>query len=629
MTKIVGTIRDVHLAGASGTLTIWSGFRPTTTSVIAPRRRVWDVEHGTIVGDVEVAPGPAVVQLNFGPSAFRSWPVEVPDQPEITIHELLLHSVPWGPEVQVPPPEEVDDLLRLIADTAEEYRLSLQADTDVALDRIASAVSDAQAGVIAGQTYSTEAQGYMQAALDYATNALSHAQTAAVLAGDTQGYLDATQALRDQADAVAAQIADMNAEIAAKAGEVADNADAVSSDAADAAARADQAQTLTDQAAHHLQQVQAAVAEGERQVMRATNYADEASTLVGDASGIIEAAEQAQADAQAALSTIEGIGTDVDQIQTQVLGMHAEILSKHTEVLDKHGEAIAASAAASAAAGEAAGQALEATEANAEAQSRFAAQQEQFNEDYAARSQLQAMMLEAVRQAQAAALFERWYILTAPLDETRMDDRVHIHAGVNEATVTAFGSWIGRMVIHAGWNTSGGNSGERILDVYVPQPDGSRTVTLNKPTGSGGRVWTKVDYSMNPGEQVVRTRDGGNDTAGGGNNNAHANMNELAVHRFTVPQGAQQITVSFDIGWNDANFLDRFAHEIRLNGVMLDRYSAINMGPLIGNAYRKRNVTVVGVAANPGDVLSFWAGTSGSKNAIRDSHTRITYVRLA
>ena len=657
MTKIVGTIRDVHSAGTTSTLTIWSGFRATTVSVIAPRRRVWEVKNGVLPDGIVVAPGPAVIQIDAGVSAFKSWPVEIPDQDEVTIQELLFQSVPWEPDTVLPPPEEVGDLLRLIADTSEQHRLALWADTDRALDQIALSVAMAQAVEVSGQGYSTAAQEHMAAALRYALDSLAAAQEASEKADEARGSLTATEMLRAEAESVRERIETLADQVAGSASEV-DLSTAEGLAAAAEAARqagiaeqlAAQAQAIREQIERHMEAAQAAVAEGERQVARAiaradeayqaaadaAGHADNAQGLVADAQGVLESTQGARDEAQQSLETIQGIGTEVDLIQTQVLSLHSDTIAKHAEVLTAQGAAIAAAADAAASAGEAAGlatdtavhaanaadEALSAAQANAAAQAAFAEQQEQFNEDYAERTQLQAMMLEAVREAQAAAAYERWHIVAASLDQSGSDDNLQISAGTNDMTVEAYGSWVGRVVVMGGWNVSGNASGERIGDFRIPQPNGSRIVTLTKPPSTGGRVWARVDYTIDPAEQRVATTEVGRFVA------TEDFVTLIPEHTFTAGAGGRDYAVTFTVTWPYANFLERFVARIELNGSMIGEFSKINIGPLIGQGARTRSVTVTGIEMGSGDKLTFRVGTSGGGNQLitDPSSTRVTWI---
>ena len=660
MTKIVGTIRDVHWAGTTSTLTIWSGFRATTVSVIAPRRRVWEVENGVLPDGIVVAPGPAVIQIDAGVSAFKSWPVEIPDQDEVSIQELLFQSVPWEPDTALPPPEEVGDLLRLIADTSEQYRLALLHDTDRALDQIALSVAMAQAVEVSGQGYSTAAQEHMAAALRYALDSLAAAQEASEKADEARGSLTATEMLRAEAESVREQIETLADQVAGSASEVdlstAEGLAAAAEAARQAGIAADlaaQAQAIREQIERHMEAAQAAVAEGERQVAWAMERADEAYQAAADAAGHADNAQGIVAGAQAALEStqdardealqsleaIEGVGTAVDQIQTEVLSLHNDTIAKHAEVLTAHGAAIAAAADAAASAGEAAGlatdtavhaanaaaEALAASQTNAATQTMFMEQQEQFNEDYAERTQLQAMMLEAVREAQAAAEYERWHIATANGQSAGGDDRVSIASG-RAASVTAHGSWVGRIVIHAQWASSSYTSDysdsyyPSLLREYPIPNAGSRTVLLGD--SSGTRRFVRVDYTIDPAEQRVATTEVGRFDA------TEGVVTTIPDHTFTAGAGGRDYTVTFTVTWPYANFLERFIARIHLNGDLIGEFSKINIGPLFGEASRTRSVTVTGIEMESGDQLTFSVGTSGGGRQLQTnpSTTRVTWI---
>lgn len=133
MTLIVGNVADVGLDGLDGTLKVWAGFRPEATALIAPRPSTYDVVDGVIPPGVEVIPGPAVLDLDFGVSARTQARVMIPDQATVTIQDLFLHASIWEPWRPY-----------FMEDVADTYRRAIEA-----LARAEAALGDADTSVAA------------------------------------------------------------------------------------------------------------------------------------------------------------------------------------------------------------------------------------------------------------------------------------------------------------------------------------------------------------------------------------------------------------------------------------------------------------------------------------------------
>lgn len=224
-------------------------------------------------------------------------------------------------------------------------------------------------------------------------------------------------------------------------------------------------------------------------------------------------------------------------------------------------------------------------------------------------------------------MFERWYTLTAPLAEYRSDDRVAISADNANATITAHGSWIGRVIVQLE-NAVGNGSGSALGDYQIPQPDGSRSVVANRLGGSGSRLSVRVDYSVNPGQQIVRALSHGSILAG------FNTWVEIVPFRFTAPTNAAQFAMTFDVGWDNASFTPSYRMRIYnlTRGVQLALYDNYNIGPIFGGAYRQRSVTATSVVLNAGDVVVFEVNASISTESyrrVRDAQLRATYVQFA
>ena len=118
MTQIVGNVLDVSGGGLTGSVTVWSGFRPEVSSLIAPRRRRWDITNGELPADMHILPGPVVVELNLGLNAFTSFEAVVPDQETVRLKDLFSQGYVWHPFV-ISEVSEYKNLAEAAADRAE------------------------------------------------------------------------------------------------------------------------------------------------------------------------------------------------------------------------------------------------------------------------------------------------------------------------------------------------------------------------------------------------------------------------------------------------------------------------------------------------------------------------------
>src|SRR5690606_15574567 len=97
MTLVTGTVQDLGHAPMDGTLYARPArFLPAGNVVYAPERTPYKIEGGTV--SVELAPGPAVLELRVGTHARDEFRVVIPDQETITLSDLIEEVFPWQPE---------------------------------------------------------------------------------------------------------------------------------------------------------------------------------------------------------------------------------------------------------------------------------------------------------------------------------------------------------------------------------------------------------------------------------------------------------------------------------------------------------------------------------------------------
>ncbi|WP_440221164.1 hypothetical protein [Dietzia sp. MNB45] len=97
MTLVTGTVQDLGHAPMDGTLYARPArFLPAGNVVYAPERTPYKIEGGTF--SVELAPGPAVLELKVGTHARDEFRVVIPDQETIGLADLITEVFPWQPE---------------------------------------------------------------------------------------------------------------------------------------------------------------------------------------------------------------------------------------------------------------------------------------------------------------------------------------------------------------------------------------------------------------------------------------------------------------------------------------------------------------------------------------------------
>lgn len=329
---------------------------------------------------------------------------------------------------------------------------------------------------------------------------------------------------------------------------------------------------------------------------------------------------EAQQHVDDALGAVANAGSIMDTIQ----GTGADVVAKHTEVLTLHGQAITAASNAADDAAMAAAKALEASDHAADALILFEAQQAQIDAEQNARLDLHEQVIDAIREAQLGGMVERTYIKTAHLDGAASDSRVSIHSGADNLTVTALGSWAGRMVVTGGWNVSGNGSGERIGEYDIPQPGGGRAVTLSKPPSTGGRVWARVDYAVSPGVQQTR------DLTGGAVELSDGVWATIPTHTWTVPADATRISIYFKAWWGEATYWGSHGLRILVNGSVVATWGPKSgIGPLIGAGARYGAVDLNNANLPVGAAVTFQAYGQhdyGWGRNIRDTETRISWI---
>lgn len=193
MTLIVGNVVDVGLDPVSGTLQVWSGFRPEATSLITPRRRTYDIVAGAIPADVHAAPGPAVILIDIGIDGHTQIDVVIPDAAEVTIQDLFLQGYVWEPYVLSAVYED-----RIRAEQAADRAEAAAEDVDAAIANAAQVVVE---GVEQDRIRAEQAREGAETARDEAVIAKGSAETAAGTAGthasSASADLAAIQLIRD------------------------------------------------------------------------------------------------------------------------------------------------------------------------------------------------------------------------------------------------------------------------------------------------------------------------------------------------------------------------------------------------------------------------------------------------
>ena len=234
MTQIVGNVLDVGLDGANGTITVWAGFRPEATALIAPRRKTYDIVGGVIPDGVEVAPGPVHIEIDMGLNAYDSISVTVPDQATVTIQDLYLQGYVWEPYVITQVAED-----RERAEAAANRAEAAADDVDAAItDAASQVIADVEADRVAAEAARSGAEDARDAAAGSASDAAASASAAgdqATLAGQ---HADDAGAARDAAAGSASAAAGSASDAASSASDAAGSAAAAASSASDAAGSA-------------------------------------------------------------------------------------------------------------------------------------------------------------------------------------------------------------------------------------------------------------------------------------------------------------------------------------------------------------------------------------------------------
>lgn len=255
------------------------------------------------------------------------------------------------------------------------------------------------------------------------------------------------------------------------------------------------------------------------------------------------------------------------------------------------------------------------------------AQQQQIDAEQDAQLAAQEQLIETLRQVQLATLFATSATVVATGTAAAGDVDVAISSG-NAATVTASGSWVGKMIVHAAWERAGApNDHEMSTMREYPIPfEGSRTLTLAPPQtpSSNSRRFVRVDYQIAPGVQQTRNLATGAFGAGQGA------WTDVAGQEWTVPEGASRLSIYCRAGWDAVPFLPSYGVRILVDGAPAATYGPkTNRGPLFGNAYR---VTAVSLNQDipPGSVVTFQVFTSASlthERVVRDTETRISWIK--
>lgn len=259
------------------------------------------------------------------------------------------------------------------------------------------------------------------------------------------------------------------------------------------------------------------------------------------------------------------------------------------------------------------------------------AQQQQTAAEQDARLEAQEQMIETLREVQLATISATTVTLVASGTSSRGDGTVTIASG-RDATVTAHGSWVGKMIVHAEWYSSSMTSveGGQVTDSRYPSlmqefpiPNAaSRTVSLGSV--SSDRRWVRVDYQIHPGTQQARNLAGGSFAV------AQDQWVTVPGQDWTVPSGAAQLSIYCKAGWDAAPFLPAYGVRILVNGTVVKTWGPnANLGPLFGNGYRHTTVSLnQNIAA--GATVTFQVFTSAAlahERVVRDTETRISWIK--
>ena len=317
MTQIVGNVLDVGLGGLHGSLTIWSGYRPSENALIAPRRRQWDVTNGQLPDTVQVLAGPVTIEIDMGLDAFTSFEATVPDQATVTIQDLFLQGYVWRPFV-ISQVAEDRERAEAAADRAESAAQDVDAAIDGAADRVVQEVEQdrvaAEAARVAAEAARDVALASESAVADSAAAVAADAAAAAAARFAAEEARDSAAGARDGALAsetaagVSAGEASDSADAAGvSAGVASSAADTATTAAADAALERDQAEAASQAADEAATRAEAAEASASGSAAAADGFADAADTSAGVATD--KAAEATGAAAQADASKVAAAGS--------------------------------------------------------------------------------------------------------------------------------------------------------------------------------------------------------------------------------------------------------------------------------------------------------------------------------
>ena len=354
MTQIVGNVLDVGSGGLHGSLTIWSGYRPSENALIAPRRRQWDVTNGQLPDTVQVLAGPVTIEIDMGLDAYTSFEATVPDQPTVTIQDLFLQGYVWEPYVIT---QVAADRARAeaAADRAEAAAQDVDAAIDGAADRVVQEVEQdrvlAEAARVAAEAARDHAEGSKTAAADSATDAAASAAEAAVqrqAAGDERQAADTArgEAVEARDTAVAAQ---QSAE--ESAGQADDSAAAAATSAGEAAASAAAAEVAESGAETARQAADGAATRAEAAEAAALGSAEAAEGSAGSADTSAGVATDKAAEATGAAAQADAAKVAAEGNQTAAAGSaQAAIAAQQAAEDHEHAASSAASDSASSAA---------------------------------------------------------------------------------------------------------------------------------------------------------------------------------------------------------------------------------------------------------------------------------------
>ena len=263
------------------------------TAVILPEEVSAPVDESGTAVFTDVDPGPVVVTLRRRLRPASVFPVVVPDEPEVTLADLLEGRYPYTP-AQISAAQAAAAVAKDMADSAQGSATAAAADADraeVAAAGVDQAVSDA-AGVLAGEIADdlAAAQSAKSGAESARDQAVGAASTASTKAGEAAASAATADSRATDAEGAVASIAAHATDAEDAAGRAAVSESNAAGSATAAAGHADRAEVAAD----------AADASATAAGVSATAAAGDATTAVVARDSAVSSADSAQGSAAAA-----------------------------------------------------------------------------------------------------------------------------------------------------------------------------------------------------------------------------------------------------------------------------------------------------------------------------------------